>query len=60
MEQSLQWNSPLYLAFVDFAKAFDSVRRNIIWNEIEIGGITRYNYNNYKGNVIKLRMLCIT
>jgi hypothetical protein len=27
MEQSLDWNSPLYLAFVDFAKAFDSVRR---------------------------------
>jgi hypothetical protein len=31
MEQSLEWNSPLYLAFVDFAKTFDSVRRKIIW-----------------------------
>jgi hypothetical protein len=90
-EQSLEWNSPLYLAFVDFAKASDSVRRYRIWNEIEGGGITRYNYNsslmmegvhtsetsvdnhftrqyipednsehNYKGNVLKFYMLCIT
>jgi hypothetical protein len=31
MEQSLEWNSLLYLAFVDFAKAFDSIRRKRIW-----------------------------
>jgi hypothetical protein len=31
MEQSLEWNSPLYSAFVDFAKAFDSVQRKRIW-----------------------------
>jgi hypothetical protein len=29
MEQSMEWNSPLYLAFVDVAN--DSIRRKRIW-----------------------------
>jgi hypothetical protein len=31
IEQSLEWQSPLYAVFVDFQKAFDSVDRNVIW-----------------------------
>ena len=31
IEQSLEWQTPLYTVFVDFQKAFDSVDRNIIW-----------------------------
>ena len=31
IEQSLEWQSPLYSVFVDFQKAFDSVDRNVIW-----------------------------
>ena len=27
MEQSLEWNSPLYISFIDYEKAFDSVDR---------------------------------
>ena len=30
MEQSLEWNSPVYTAFVDFEKAFDSVDRDVL------------------------------
>ena len=31
IEQSLEWNTGLYLGFVDFEKAFDSVDREVIW-----------------------------
>ena len=31
IEQSLEWQSTLYLNFIDFQKAFDSVDRNTIW-----------------------------
>ena len=31
IEQSLEWQTPLYAVFVDFQKAFDSVDRNFIW-----------------------------
>ena len=31
LEQSLEWNSPVYLTFVYFEKAFDSVDRDVLW-----------------------------
>ena len=31
IEQSLEWQSPLYLIFVDFQKAFDIIDRKTIW-----------------------------
>ena len=31
VEQSIEWSSPLYLLFVDFEKAFDSLEREAIW-----------------------------
>jgi len=31
VEQSLEWNSPLYINFVDYEKAFDSVNRDTLW-----------------------------
>jgi len=30
LEQSLEWNSPLYINFVDYEKAFDSVDRQTL------------------------------
>ena len=30
VEQSLEWNSPLYINFVDYEKAFDSVDREML------------------------------
>ena len=31
VEQSLEWNSPLDISFIDYEKAFDSVDRETIW-----------------------------
>ena len=31
VEQTLEWNSSLYVNFVDFQKAFDSLDRNSLW-----------------------------
>ena len=31
IEQSTEWQSTLYVNFVDFAKAFDSVHRHSLW-----------------------------
>nr|KAG5689438.1 hypothetical protein BaRGS_012260 [Batillaria attramentaria] len=31
IEQSLEWQTPMYSTFVDFQKAFDSVDREVIW-----------------------------
>lgn len=35
IEQSAEFQSPLYMAFVDFENAFPSVNRNAIWSALE-------------------------
>ena len=39
VEQSLEWNSSLYINFIDFEKAFDSVDRQTLWNLMRHYGI---------------------
>ena len=39
MEQTIEWSSPLYLLFVDFEKAFDSVDREAMWRILRHYGI---------------------
>jgi hypothetical protein len=39
IEQSLEFQSPLYLLFVDYQKAFDSVDRRWIWKALEEKGL---------------------
>ena len=39
IEQSIEWNSPLYTCFIDFEKAFDSVHRTTLWNVMRHYGI---------------------
>ena len=31
IEQCIEWNANLYVCFVDFEKAFDSVDRSVLW-----------------------------
>ena len=31
IEQSIEWQSSLYVNFIDFEKAFDSVHRDSLW-----------------------------
>ena len=33
VEQSIEWNSSLYINFVDYQKAFDSLDRPFLWKE---------------------------
>ncbi|KAL1267682.1 hypothetical protein QQF64_033045 [Cirrhinus molitorella] len=39
LEQCLEWNTPLYINFVDFKKAFDSVHRSTLWKILHHYGI---------------------
>ena len=41
VEQSLDWNSSLYVSFIDYEKAFDSVGRETHWKLIGHYGIRR-------------------
>ena len=39
IEQSIEWQSPLFLNFIDFRQAFDSVDRETIWKLLRHYGI---------------------
>ena len=39
LEKSAEWQTPLYIGFIDFKKAFDSVRRDKLWNIVRHYGI---------------------
>lgn len=53
LEQSTEWNSPLYIHFVDYEKAFDSVHRKNLWQLLRHYGIpiklTSLIKNSYEG-----------
>ena len=59
IEQSLKWNTSLFLNFVDFEKVFDSLDREVLWNLMAHYGIPqtfsniiRNSYNNMQCRVI--------
>lgn len=39
IEQCLEWNSPLYINFIDFQKAFDSLHRDTLWSILRSYGV---------------------
>ena len=39
VEQSLEWNSSLYINFVDYRKAFDSLHRDTLWQLLRHYGV---------------------
>lgn len=39
IEQTVEWNSNLYICFIDFEKAFDSVHQETLWKIIKHYGI---------------------
>ena len=39
VEQSIEWNSTLYINFIDFEKAFDSMDREILWKLLRHCGV---------------------
>lgn len=59
IEQSVEMRSPLYLLFVDYEKAFDSVDRDCIWAELynlgvpgKIISLIRTSYEAFKCSVL--------
>ena len=41
LEQSVEWQAILYVTFIDFEKAFDSVKREVMWLTLQEYGIPR-------------------
>lgn len=39
IEQSAEFNAPLYMTFIDFEKAFDAVNREFVWKSLSARGI---------------------
>ena len=39
IEQCLEWNAPLWINFIDFRKAFDSVHRSSLWKILRSYGL---------------------
>lgn len=39
LEQSAEWNAPLFITFVDFERAFDTIDRSAIWTALTQKGI---------------------
>ncbi|VDP78880.1 unnamed protein product [Schistosoma curassoni] len=39
MEQSIEWNSSLYINFIDYEKEFDSVNRTTLWRLLRHYGV---------------------
>lgn len=58
MEQSLEWNSPLYVNFIDYKKAFDRVDKGTLWKVLRHFGvpdeITNIIRNLYEGTTCKV------
>ena len=53
VEQSIEWNSSLYVNFVDYEKAFDSLDRETLWNILRHYGaamkLVNMIKNSYEG-----------
>uniref|UniRef100_A0A2C9LHY7 Uncharacterized protein n=1 Tax=Biomphalaria glabrata TaxID=6526 RepID=A0A2C9LHY7_BIOGL len=48
IQQSIEWQSPLYMTLVDFEKAFDSIDRDVIWRVM-----SHYRISTKFTNIIK-------
>ncbi|VDP49350.1 unnamed protein product [Schistosoma margrebowiei] len=64
VEQSVEWNSSLYINFIDYEKAFDSVDRRTLWKLLrhygvpeKIVNIIRNSYDGLQCKVVHGRQL---
>ena len=48
VEQAVEWNSSLYVYFVDYEKAFDSVHRKTLWKIMESYGIPSFLHKSLR------------
>ena len=59
VEQSVEWQSSIYICFVDFAKAFDSVNRDVLFKLLrhygvpeKITNLIRKLYEGFKAKIV--------
>jgi hypothetical protein len=59
IEQCLEWNAPLFISFIDFRKAFDSVHRDSLWKILrhyglpeKIVALIKVFYNRFECNIL--------
>ena len=59
VEQSIEWQSSLYINFIDFEKAFDSISREVLWRflrhcglPVKIVTIIRALYEGFSEQVV--------
>jgi hypothetical protein len=59
VEQSMEYQSPLYLLFVDYERAFDSIDRKCMWTALTNKGLPhkfvnliKEGYNGYKCRIL--------
>ena len=59
MEQSVEWQSSIYICFVDFAKVFDSVNRDVLFKLLphygvpeKITNLIRKLYEGFKAKIV--------
>ena len=60
VEQTLEWNTGLYLVVVDFEKAFDSLDREVLWMILrhyripeKIARLIRIFYDGFQARVLR-------
>ena len=60
LKQSAEWNTPLYINFVDFEKAFDSLDSDSLWKLLRHYGvpdkIVKIIRNSYKGRTCRVEL----
>ena len=39
IERAVEYNFPLYIAFIDYSKAFDSIEHGALWNALNRQGV---------------------
>ena len=59
IEQSCEWNSTLFINFVDFEKAFDSVDRDTLWKLLRHCGVPVKIVNIIRSSYEKLSCIVI-
>ena len=57
-EQSVEWQAILHVTFIDFEKAFDSVKREVMWFQLQEYGIKRKTIQIIKIHIkVKIKIL---
>ena len=58
VERSVEWQSSVYICFVDFAKSFDSINRGVLWKLLgyygvpeKITDLIRKSYEGFKAQI---------